>query len=202
MKLSISKSVNLEEEYSNHSIRATVISTLDYAGFEARHIIQLSSHKSEATAKEYARKCPDNKKKEMFQSLSNVMDIQPKCVKRQASSTVAVPPKIPKLQDVKENLPNFDLQELEDYDTIDDAVLADLILDFPTESNAAPSALQKNTGSTSMMINATAPATMVHSNQNHQINTQFNTINQIPFGRIPPMYFPNSNVTISYNFGK
>ena len=48
MKLSLSKNVKLEGSYMNHSIRATVISTLDRDGFEARHITALSSHKSEA----------------------------------------------------------------------------------------------------------------------------------------------------------
>ena len=70
MKLSICKSLSLDGDYTNHSIHATVISTLDNAGFEGRHIIQLSSHKSEATIKEYSAKCLDNKRKEMFQSLS------------------------------------------------------------------------------------------------------------------------------------
>ena len=38
--------------------------------------------------------------------------------------------------------------------------------------------------------------------QNQQINTQVNTFNQMPLPRIPAMYFPHSNVTINYNFGK
>ena len=73
MKLSLAKSVQLDGEYTNHSIRATVINTLDTAGFEARHIIKLTSHKNESTVKEYATKCPENKRKEMFQSLSDAM---------------------------------------------------------------------------------------------------------------------------------
>ena len=65
------KGLTLEGDYTNHSIRATVISTLDEAGFEGRHIIQLSPHKSEATIKDNSRKCPESKRKEMFQSLSD-----------------------------------------------------------------------------------------------------------------------------------
>ena len=77
MKLSICKNVHLDGDYTNHSICVTVIETLDNAGFEARHIIKLTSHKSESTVKEYARKCPENKRKAMFQSLSNAMESKP-----------------------------------------------------------------------------------------------------------------------------
>ena len=73
MKLSLAKSVKLDSEYTNHSIRSTVISTLDNAGFEARHIMQLSSHRSESSIKEYSTKCPENKRKEMFDSLTEAM---------------------------------------------------------------------------------------------------------------------------------
>ena len=73
MKINLSESVQLSTACTNHSIRATVINNLDRAGFEACHIIQLSTHKSESTIKEYAPKCSDSKKKEMFDSLSNAM---------------------------------------------------------------------------------------------------------------------------------
>ena len=61
MKLVLSKHVTLDGDYTNHSIHSTVIKTLDEAGYEARHIMELSSHKREATIKEYATKCPENK---------------------------------------------------------------------------------------------------------------------------------------------
>ena len=63
-----SKSAKLSMDiYTNHSIRSTCISTLDDAGFDARHIIKLSSHKNESSIKEYAQECPERKRKEMFQ---------------------------------------------------------------------------------------------------------------------------------------
>ena len=69
MKISLSKAVKLDGNYTNHSIRAMVISTLDEAGFEGRHIIQLSSHKSESTIKEYCKKCPwQQVKRDVWQS--------------------------------------------------------------------------------------------------------------------------------------
>ena len=61
----LSKDINLSVDYTNHSIRVTCISTLDMAGFEARHIMALSSHKNEATIKEYSTICPDIKRKEV-----------------------------------------------------------------------------------------------------------------------------------------
>ena len=57
-------------DYTNHSIRATCIGTLDSKGFEARHITAISSHKSESTIKTYSTKCPDSKKREMYDALN------------------------------------------------------------------------------------------------------------------------------------
>ena len=48
--------------YTNHSIRATCIGTLDNSGFEARHITAISSHKNESTIKTYSTKCPEKKR--------------------------------------------------------------------------------------------------------------------------------------------
>ena len=39
---------------TNHSIRATAITILDEGGYEARHIMALSGHKSENSIKRYA----------------------------------------------------------------------------------------------------------------------------------------------------
>ena len=43
-----------QKDYTNHSIRVTCISNLDKAGFESRHIIAVSGHKSEAIVHDYA----------------------------------------------------------------------------------------------------------------------------------------------------
>ena len=121
-------------EYTNHSIRSTVITSLDEAGYEACHIMHLSSHKSESTIKEYAPKCSEHKKKEMFATLSNAMLPQPKKAK-QITATITSETgndKTPDIQDVKESLPQFDINFLE-YDTIDDQVLANLLDDLPQE---------------------------------------------------------------------
>ena len=50
------------KDYKNHSIRATCITNLDKAGFEGRHIIAVSGHKSEQTVRDYADTCPTIRK--------------------------------------------------------------------------------------------------------------------------------------------
>ena len=117
MKLSLAESVKLSQEYTNHSIRATVISSLDAAGFKGRHIIQISSHKSETSIKEYSTKCPENKKREMYESLSVAIAPKSKKIKAQ-NATVSANPQV---EDVKLDLASFDL---EPFDTIDDELLA------------------------------------------------------------------------------
>ncbi len=70
--------------------------TLDDAGYEAHHIIALSSHKSESTVKKYATKCPDEKKHQMCGTLQNQL----------------IPAKKPKETPAPDPLPaNFDLLE-------------------------------------------------------------------------------------------
>ena len=56
--------------YTNHSIRATSITTLDSNDIAARHIQAVSGHKSEATIRTYSKYCPPKKKKQMFDLLT------------------------------------------------------------------------------------------------------------------------------------
>ena len=200
MKLSLAKSVKLDGDYTNHSIRATVISTLDNTGFEARHIISLSSHKNESTIKEYATKCPENKKREMFDSLTNALQPKAKKIKPSASASIATPNKQNNdvdIMDVKENLPTFEIQPIDQFDTIDDSVLSEILLDadklLPQYNNTV--AVNQNSNNNAL----TSPPQA-------NIQTQVNTINnhshpQVPFNfqRIPQLYFPNSTVTINYS---
>ena len=58
------------DKYTNHSIRATCITLLDNAQFEARHIIAMTGHKSENTIKQYAKYCPNDKKRQMSDALA------------------------------------------------------------------------------------------------------------------------------------
>ena len=74
--------------YPNHSIRATWIGTLDKGGFDTRHITAISSHKSESTIHQYSMKCPESKKREMFNALADSV-IPKKCTR--PSSTISKP---------------------------------------------------------------------------------------------------------------
>ena len=150
VKLSLCKSVHLDSEYTNYSIRSTVISTLDKEGIEARHIIKLSSHKSESTIKEYSTKCPENKRKEMFDSLTNAT--QPKTKKinnspKVVSSTVTKPTSDLQVTGVNLNLPNFQLEERDGFDTIDDNLLTKIMTEHDKENLGGNS--NKNNNKTS-----------------------------------------------------
>jgi hypothetical protein len=59
----ISAAAKLSMMYTNHSVRATHISTLDDAGYEARHIMRMSGHKSEASIRSYSHRLSDRKKR-------------------------------------------------------------------------------------------------------------------------------------------
>ena len=72
--------------YTNHCIRSTVLNEVG-TKFEGRHVIYLSGHKNESSIKQYAVKCPENKKNEMFDLLSNLMEPKQK-QQKQATPTV------------------------------------------------------------------------------------------------------------------
>ena len=187
MKISLCKSITLDGNYTNHSIRATVITELDEAGFEGRHIIQLSSHKNEATIKQYSKKCPENKCKEMFDSLSSAL--QNKCSKPTSTVTIASNTNNNnnlQVADAKENLPNFNLQPIDEFETIDDEAFTSIILDAEKLTNTT-----NQDKTTNNAVDTVAPI--------QNIQNTVNTINNNNIGHKPFMYFPNSNVTINYN---
>ena len=67
----LSKDIQLSQtDYTNHSVRATVLGTLDENEFQAHHIIAMSGHKSESSTKKYSRKCPKKIIKDMGNCLA------------------------------------------------------------------------------------------------------------------------------------
>ena len=176
------------DNYTNHLIRATCITTLDKAGFEARHIIKLSSHKNESSIKDYATECPEDKRKEMFTSLS-------KAITPKTPSAVLVE-KSPK-QDLVTLPEDMQLESLDDWNTIDDEVLSKLIYDMTVQVQSDVQIENQDPKT------APATSTVTAENVQKQVKTQFNTINNTTKGPLlPHMYFPNSNITINYNFNK
>ncbi|WAR13682.1 hypothetical protein MAR_003787 [Mya arenaria] len=67
----ISTTAALSQKYTNHCIRATSISALDIAGFEARHITRATGHKSETSIKSYASRLTEGTTREMSDALSS-----------------------------------------------------------------------------------------------------------------------------------
>lgn len=73
--------------YTNHCIRATCISVLDECGYEARHIIGLSGHKSELSIKHYASRLNKSKKRDMSTAVSSkVLSVTRKTVAMENTS--------------------------------------------------------------------------------------------------------------------
>jgi integrase len=68
----LSQELELSKMYTNHCLRATTITLLDENGFEARHIMSLSGHKSESSIRSYSR-TDDAKKRRMSSTLSNII---------------------------------------------------------------------------------------------------------------------------------
>ena len=71
----ISKSANLSKAYTNHCIRATSITALNDAGYDSRHIMSVSKHKSECSIRSYCQDASAAQKSKMSATLSKV--IQP-----------------------------------------------------------------------------------------------------------------------------
>ncbi|XP_072176075.1 LOW QUALITY PROTEIN: zinc finger MYM-type protein 2-like [Diadema setosum] len=73
----ISLEAQTSKIYTNHCLRATSIHVLDASsGFEARHIMSVSGHKSESSIKHYAY-VDEAKKRRMSRCLSSVSDEAP-----------------------------------------------------------------------------------------------------------------------------
>ena len=66
----LSTDAELSYIYTNHSIRATAITVLDEYGYEARHIMAVSGHKSENSIRSYAARTSLSKKRKLSESLS------------------------------------------------------------------------------------------------------------------------------------
>ena len=91
-------------DYTNQSIRATVISTLDKNGFKAHHITAISGHKNESTIKTYSVKCPDEKKCQMNRVLQTAI-VPNKKVKTEIPATAPNP-------NTTQDLPQISVEDL------------------------------------------------------------------------------------------
>lgn len=69
----ISKSSGLRKWYTPHCLRATAIQAMNDSGFESRHIMFMSGHRSEASLKFYSRNPCSDQKRALSTALSNVV---------------------------------------------------------------------------------------------------------------------------------
>ena len=187
----------IHKDYTNHSIRATCISRLDRMGFEARHITALSSHKSESTIKEYSVKCPEVKKRQMFNALAAPITKKPK-IEAQSSATYATESAITPVSTnpvPEPNLPDLNKMgalELLNMDENEDKLLINAINQIEKEM-----AQEANKGNA-----AEVPEVQEKNPINREVTV--NNVNQLnrQMPVLPRMFFPNSNVTINFNLGK
>lgn len=83
----ISKLANLPREYTNHSIRATSVTILDECGFEARHIMCVSGHRSGSSICSYASKTKSVTKLAMSTVLSNALSKSPQIADKECGQS-------------------------------------------------------------------------------------------------------------------
>ena len=180
--------------YTNHSIRATCIGTLDNSGFEGRHIMAISSHKNESTIKTYSTKCPESKKHQMYQALNESVipkkKFKPEATAQKPLETINVN----QVQDIVAVDQNQNFNQNITKNSTEDQDLPPNFQLFPFENEETDDFLleylKKNPDeNTNQEVTTTKTVT-----------TNLNNMTTMPI--IPKMYFPNSNVTINYNFGK
>ncbi|MCP3929111.1 MAG: DUF3504 domain-containing protein, partial [Bacteroidetes bacterium] len=65
----ISQRLQLSQMYTNHSIRATTITQLSNAGFEARSIMRVTGHRCESSLRSYSHDNSDQQKRQISDTL-------------------------------------------------------------------------------------------------------------------------------------
>ena len=187
----LSERAKLSQMYTNHCIRASVVTKLDEERFEARHIMVVSSHKSENSIKSYSAKCPENKKKEMFEALNQPFSNPPQPAYPQIDNNqIEIRQNYPPPQS-NNALKNQNLQLVDMFpdmanDPLNDDHFLEAIQKIERENNVLKPVQNQN------QTQVTTSNT-VTSNYIQQVSRNVPT---------PHMYFSNSNVTINYNFNQ
>ncbi|XP_069120795.1 uncharacterized protein [Argopecten irradians] len=68
----ICAAAQLSTKYTAHCLRATAIDALNNHGFEARHIMYMSGHKTESAIRSYNRSCTSEQRQALSKTLSSV----------------------------------------------------------------------------------------------------------------------------------
>ena len=75
MTKKISEAAGCSRVYTNHSLRATSVTSLDHAGYTSRDIMTVSGHRSESSIKHYVR-TSEEMKRNMSKTLSEKLSTQ------------------------------------------------------------------------------------------------------------------------------
>lgn len=206
----LSNNANLSMVYTNHCIRATIMEVLDEGEFASRHIMAQTGHCSEQSIKTYARKCPAKKKREMNNALKERLN----------QDNVEPAPKVP-----KHDPPPQQNQNISSTDTVEinfqqpNEIVEGQQEIIPNEAEVIPfpdeeikdedliKVLEKIEEENSHIFPPKAPnvaqAGPLAVPQNAiNFNQVANISNVTRKENLPIMFFPNSNVTINYNFNK
>ena len=148
----------------------------------------MSGHKSESTVKQYAKKCPNSKKRQMCEALTDKLIDKKKRIEPKVEDVIKITEHAEAMVTPRTNQnpvqmtfpdPNMELFPMDDTD---DDILLKFLKEFDDKNPTNP------------QTNA-----VVTNNVTNVSNTVMNR-QGTPRQLLPQMYFPNSTVTINYNF--
>lgn len=206
----LSIKAQLSKQYTNHSIRATTVTTLGDNDVADRIIMATTNHRSESSLKSYHRRISAKQRREVSDILAREMgnDVPPpppKVAKKAPSATISNPadnhaamniiannPKNDEMeknnQEIDDNLNEMQLEEA-NPDDIDDESLVKMLDEIKKENSHLFPAIPQE-------------GNVVNPEQNKAVLNVQNISNTQNKNQVPLMYFPNSHVVINYNFQK
>lgn len=212
----LSKEAELSKKYTNHSIRSTVMGLLGEQ-YEGRIVIGWSGHRSEGTIKQYIRRIPAKKKREISNYLGN--NIKPKVAKEDAAKFTfrAIPATVSKPEENTSSESNVvpeesypqpapQLPELYDLQAFDNAPNDEALIKILEDIEKTNEGLQAQAGPQEIqpvvMPNPQANPLVPNNTMNIQQNVQnVQNVHPLKPAMMPSMYFGgHSTVTINYNF--
>ena len=128
----ISKKLGLSYSYTNHSIRATVVTVLSKHGFQSRQIMRLTGHKSESSLRSYDKENSSKQKREISETLNNFSNSKSNTLLQSTSTTMPLPLN----KNKKHQTVDFDLSTETDLFEADDPDDEELLLEAVKNSTS------------------------------------------------------------------